>query len=345
MNSSDVDTIGCDLGDRESTTFILRADGQTEQGRFQMTQEALRAYFTRAPAHVVVEVGPHSRWVCALLEELGHRVTAANPRRLKLISASDSKSDRTDAELLARLGRADVSLLAPVEHRGMAVQADLAVAKARDALVDCRTRLVNSIRGTVKCFGVRLPTCAAEHFHKKARALIPEALVPALTPLFSTLEALDAAIREHDRSIAALAQKYPDVEVVSQPMGVGPLTALVFVLTLEDKARFKSSRDVGAFLGLRPRKDQSGGTDKQLPITKAGDAFLRRLLVNCATYMLGPRARDSDLRRWGLTLGSRGGKNGKRRARIAVARKLAVLMHRLWVTGEEYQPVGYARAA
>ncbi len=342
MSETSTVTIGCDLGDRVSTLCILSSDGAVERPKpIKTTREAFSAFFTRPAAHVILEVGTHSRWVSQLLEQLGHRVTVANPRRLKLISTSDSKNDRTDAELLARLGRADTEPLAPVKHRGTQVQADLAVAKARDVLVECRTRLINFTRGLVKSFGERLPACETEAFHTQAKDCIPAALQPTLVPVLGTLEQVHKQIRACDKQLQQLAKKYPDVEVVSQPKGVGLLTALVFILSLEDKGRFTSSRQVGAYLGLRPRQDQSGDTDKQLRITKAGDAYLRRLLVNCATYILGPFGADSDLRRWGLQLASRGGKSAKRRARVAVARKLAVLMHRLWVTGEEYEPIGY----
>jgi transposase len=280
--------------------------------------------------------------VSELLEKLGHKVTVANPRKLQLISQSNVKRDVADAELLARLGRADEGLLAPIKHRSSEAQADLAVARARDTLVRTRTKLVNHARGLVKSFGERLPSCSAESFHRKAPEHIPPQLKPALEPVFSVLEQLDEQIRRHDEVLMAIATKYPDVEVISQPKGVGLLTALVFLLTLEDKARFKKSRDVGAFVGFNPRQDQSGDSDKQLGITKAGDTFLRRLAVNSANFILGPFGEDSELRRWGLLLAKRGGKNAKKRATVAVARKLVVLMHRLWVTGEEYKPLGYS---
>jgi transposase len=298
-------------------------------------------FFTRAPAHVVIEVGGHSRWVAALATELGHRVTVANARRVKVISQNDNKTDRNDAELLARLGRADVGLLSPISHRRPELQADLAVAKARDVLVATRTKLVNHVRGTVKSFGERLPKCKAESFARRTRDLVPVSLKPALDPIYATLDALATQIREQDAMIERVAKRYPDVEVVSQVSGVGVLTALVYVLTIEDKERFKNSRMVGAYLGLRPRKSMSGQSDPQLRITKAGDPFLRRLLVNGAQYILGPFGRDSDLKRWGLALAKRGGKNAKKRAVVAVARKLAVLLHRLWITGEVYEPIGY----
>lgn len=336
------DTIGCDLGDKFSELFIAKADGSVEiPTRIKTTRAAMTEFFARPPAHVVLENGTHSRWVSALLEGLGHEVTVANPRRLKLISEGDSKSDRTDAELLARLGRADVKLLAPIQHRGEEAHAHLAVPKVRDSLVRCRSLLINQARGLVKSFGFRVPKCASETFHKVAPNELPDKLKAALEPALKTLEKINEQIKELDKKVNEIAKLYPDVEVISQVDGVGVLTALVFLLTLEDKKRFKKSRMVGAFVGLRPRRDQSGDTDRQLPITKAGDPFLRRLLVLAANYILGPFAKDSDLKRWGLKLAERGGKNAKQRAKVAVARKLAVLMHRLWVTGEVYEPVGY----
>jgi transposase len=342
MTNNTIETIGCDLGDKRSEICVVGVDGEVlERRTVQTTRKAMAAFFERAASHVVIETGTHSRWVSELVEELGHRVTVANPRRVKLISANDNKTDRHDAELLARLGRVDVKLLSPVVHRGTEVQADLAVAKARDHLVAIRTKLVNHVRGTVKSFGERLPMCSARSFARQTHALVPVALKAALDPVYRALESIEEQIKAHDTMVERIAKKYPDVEVVSQIAGVGVLTALVFVLTIEDKERFSKSRMVGAFLGLRARKSASGNNDPQLRITKAGDAFLRRLLVNGANYILGPFGKDSDLRRWGLALASRGGKNAKKRAKVAVARKLAVLMHRLWVTGEVYEPLGY----
>jgi transposase len=337
-----IETIGCDLGDKRSEVCVLDADGNvTQRTSVRTTRKGMTEFFARAAAHVVIEVGAHSRWVAALLKQLGHRVTVANPRKVKLISENDNKTDRHDAELLARLGRADTRLLKPVEHRTPQAQADLAVPKARDILVATRTKLINHVRGTVKSFGERLVKCAAESFARRTRELIPAQLRPALKPIYEALGKIDEQIREFDKMIERIAKRYPDVEVVSQPNGVGVLTGLVFVLTIEDKTRFAKSRMVGAFLGLRPRKSKSCGDDPQLRITKAGDPFLRRLLVTGANYVLGPFAKESDLRSWGLELAKRGGKNAKKRAKVAVARKLAVLMHRLWVTGEVYQPVGH----
>ena len=339
MANTTVETIGCDLGDKTSEICVLGAAGKIKQ-RISVgaTRKAMTEFFTRSAAHVVIEVGAHSRWVSQLLTGLGHRVTIANPRRVQLISASDNKTDRHDAELLARLGRADVELLAPVEHRSPEAQKDLAVAKSRDMLVATRTSLINHVRGTIKSIGERMPACTSESFGRRTRELVTGDLRLALEPIYECLARIDEQIRECDKSIERIAKRYPDVGVVSTIHGVGTLTGLVFILTIDDKNRFEKSRTAGAFLGLRPGKSQSGAGDPQLRITKAGDPFLRRLLVNSANHILGPFGKDSDLRRWGLELAKRGGKNARKRAKVAVARKLAVLMHRLWVTGEVYEP-------
>jgi transposase len=337
-----LETIGCDLGDKKSAVCILGTDGKVrERTEVQTKKVSMTKCFTRPRAHVVIEVGAQSRWVSELLKDLGHQVTIANPRRVALISQNDNKSDRTDAELLARLGRSDPSLLAPMEHRSPQAQAELAVAKSRDALIGARTQLINHVRSVVKSFGTRLPTCTSESFHKKTSDLLPDELRPALAPVYQVLSEIAQQLRTHDKSIENIAKKHPEVAALQQVYGVGTLTAVAFILTLGDKNRFASSRMAGAYLGLRPRKSQSGNEDPQLRITKAGDPFLRRLLVNCANHILGPFGKDSDLRTWGLRLVERGGKNARKRAKVAIARKLAVLLHRLWITGEVYEPTGY----
>lgn len=335
-------TIGCDIGDRKTSICILWPDGRVERPKPVETKlESMRMFFaTRKPAHVVIEVGTHSAWLAELAKGLGHRVTVANPRKVQLIARGHSKTDKKDAELLARLGRADTQLLSPVTHRGVKTRADLAVLKARDALVATRTQLVNLCRGMVKPMGVRFPKCTAESFWK-LRSQTPASLQPALNPVFDALEHLQEAIAAHEERAEELARTTyrEEMQRLTQPKGVGTLTALAFLLTLEDPKRFAHSREVGPFLGLTPRKDQSGNGDPQLGITKCGDPFLRRMLVNSANYQLGPFGEDSDLRRWGLELAKRGGKKARHRAKVAVARKTAILLHSLWQSGEKYEPL------
>jgi transposase len=342
----ELETIGCDLGDKKSELFVIRPDETAYRPKaLHTTRKAFQSFFEgRSKKHVVIEVGTHSRWVSSELEKLGHVVTVANPRKVKLISQNDEKDDEVDAELLARLGRADVKLLSPIRHRGDQVQGDLAIAKARDGLIQCRTKLVNQVRGLSKSFGEPLPKCDAACFHRKTKEFVPERLQSAAFPIYEILAQLAVQIAALDETIEEVAHtRYPDIDVVSQPKGVGVLTAFVFLTTLEDKERFTKSRELGPFLGLKPKKRKSGNGDPELRITKAGDPFLRRLLVQGANYILGPFGEESDLRRWGTDHCNGGGKTAKKKATVAVARKLAVLMHRLWVTGEEYQPIGYNR--
>jgi transposase len=291
-------------------------------------------------ARVALEAGGHSPWLSRLLEECGHEVLVANARKLRLIYQDDSKDDRLDAEKLARVARMEPALLCPIQHRGVQAQRDQTLLRARDAMVSCRTLLVNHVRGSVKVFGSRLTKCSPASFARKSAAGIPKELREVLTPVLEQIGALTTKIREYDAEVKRLGQeKYPETALLQQVPGVGPLTAMAYVLRVEDPRRFSKGRTLGAYLGLRPRRDQSGQQDRQLRITKAGDGYLRSLLVGSAQYILGPFGPDTDLRRWGLTLAARGGKAAKKRAVIAVARKLSVLLHRLWLTAEEYEPL------
>lgn len=335
-------TIGLDISDRYCHFCVVDPCGDTvEEGRLRTTPQAIGRHFSNhEPVRVVLETGTHSPWVSRLLEESGHEVFVANPRKLRLIYENDTKSDRVDAEYLARVGRLDPKLLAPMQHRGADTQADLAIIRSRDALIQARTQLVNHVRGSVKAFGGRLPKCSTHSFAQTVRDDIPQELRPALMSILRTISILSRQIKAYDRHIEKIARaKYPETELLRQVSGVGPLTALAYMLTLEDPYRFPKSRAVGSYLGLRPRQGESGTKQPQLHITKAGDRMLRRLLVGSAHYIMGPFGPDTDLRRWGLMLASRGGKNAKKRAAVAVARKLSVLLHRLWITAEVYEPL------
>ena len=336
-------TVGLDLGDRHSQLCVLDDLGEVvEEGRVATRESALRARFEGGSLmRIVVEAGTHSPWVSRLLSDLGHEVIVANPRKVALISGNESKTDQVDARTLARLGRVDCSLLHPIQHRSAQTLADRAVLRARDVLVRMRTQTINAVRGTLKTAGVRMPSGGSSAaFARRAAAHVPESLEPALGGLLEQIAALTERIRAYDARVEALCTaSYPHTERLRQVSGVGPVTALAFVLSLEDAARFTRSRAVGSYLGLRPRRSQSGARDPELRITKAGDPDLRRLLVTSAQYILGPFGPDTDLRRFGERLAARGGKAAKKRAVVAVARKLAVLLHRLWVTGERYEPL------
>jgi transposase len=337
-----------DLSDKKSQIcFINGAGSIVAETEMATTREEMKEYFSVVPySRIALEVGTHSAWLSELLKEIGHEVIVANPRKMESIHKNRRKNDRTDARTLARLARADVALLHPVQHRGAETRQDLVLLRARDALVSARTDLINSVRGLVKSVGGRLPSCSTEAFPKRVADSIPEGVRGALMPMLEQIESLTEKVRAYDKQVSEMARKkYPETALLSQPEGVGDLTALAFLLTLESPERFGKSRDVGAYLGLVPRQYDSGDSSPQLRITKAGDEMLRRLLVGSAHYILGPFGKDSDLRRHGLKMASRGGKNAKKRAVVAVARKLGVLMHRLWRNAEVYEPLHNALLA
>jgi transposase len=340
-------TIGLDISDSYTQCCLLDGSGEVvgEERIRTTTVDMQRRFSVLAPARVVLEVGTHSPWVSRLLTELGHQVVVANSRQVQLIARSHRKSDRADAEQLARLGRLDPDLLAPIQHRSADAHGALATVRSRDVLVRSRTQLINHVRGTVKSWGGRLPRTTAPAFHRKAAEAIPVALRSALSPVLEMIGELTRRITAADAEIEALCAQYPETAALRQVVGVGPLTALTYVLTIEDPRRFAQSRDVGPYLGLVPRRRDSGDHVSQLRISKAGDAHLRRLLVNCAHYILGPFGPDSDLRRWGERYSGSGARNARKRALIAVARKLSVLLHALWLRGEVYEPLRHANGA
>ena len=339
-------TVGLDVGDKNIHACFLDQDGAiVEESKLGATPGALRRRFSGGERYrIILEAGLQSPWMSHLLLGLGHEVYVANPRRLRAIYENESKSDRVNAQYLARIGRLDPTLLYPLRHRSPETRADLAVLRSRAALVRTRGTLVNHVRGTVKSAGGRLPRCETQYLARRAELNLPTELVPALSPILATIAELTVRITAYDRQIEEMAkERYPETELLRQVGGVGAITATTFVLTVEDPARFPRARAVGSYLGLRPRQADSGTLKPQLHITKAGDKNLRSLLVECAHHILGHLGPDTDLKRWGLKLAERGGKNAKKRAAIAVARKLSVLLLRLWVTGEIYEPLRNAR--
>jgi transposase len=333
-----METNGIDLGDKMSHYCIVNRDGEVvEEGSFRNQVSSIEAHFGGEPRRIALEAGAQSAWISRELKRFGHEVIVGNARELKWITSSDNKTDSVDARKLALLARADVHLLAPVEHRTAEQQAELAVIRARDAIIRARTLLINSARGVAKGFGLRLPKSITATFGQRALADLPDTLRTALGGLLDQIDALSRQICSSDQQIGELAQRHPEVERLTSIPGVGKLTAVTFVLTLGRPERFAHSRDVAGFLGLRPKQRQSGARDPELGISKSGDPYLRKLFVQCAHHVLGHWGPDSALRRWGLAK-TDGGKKATLRAIIAVARKLSVLLHHLWVTGEFYKP-------
>jgi transposase len=342
-------TVGLDVGDRSSRYCILNEAGEkASEDQLPTTKAGVDWLFAKmAPCRIALEVGTHSPWVSRQLAGMGHEVIVANPRKVKLITQSVKKNDRMDAEQLARLARVDPKLLAPIRHRGPEAQADLAVIRARAELVDARTKLINAARGLAKPMGERLKSCDADYVKESLADGLSEATQRAIRPLLKSVEEMTEQIGVYDKGIQEMERRYPETKLLKQVNGVGTLIGLTFMLTLEDAERFEHSRDVGPYLGLRRKQRDSGDSQPELGISKAGDVLLRRLLVQAAHCILRDGAPDSDLKVWGLTKvqagaktgsGKKGSKRRKKKAAVAVARKLAVLLHKLWVTGEVYDP-------
>jgi transposase len=344
-------TVGLDLGDRASRYCILDEAGEkANEDKLPTTKTGLDSLFGKMPTcRIALEVGTHSPWVSRHLKAMGHEVIVANPRRVKLITQSVKKNDRMDAEQLARLARVDPQLLSPIQHRGPEAQADLAVVRARMTLVDARTELINSARGLAKPMGERLKKCDTDSVKESLADGLSEATQNAIRPLLKSVEEINKQIGVYDQRIEGIAKRYPEMKLLTQVHGVGTLIALTYILTIEDAERFAHSREVGPYLGLTRKLRDSGDSQPELGISKAGDELLRRLLVQGAHCILRDGAPDSDLKAWGMAMLQNGGKKvskaRKKKAVVAVARKLAVLLHRLWVTGEVYDPQYNRKAA
>jgi transposase len=339
-------SMGLDLSDRISCFHVLRGDGHTlGEGKVAMRAGPLAELFGRfRGCRLVIEAGTHSPWVSRLGNECGMQVFVVNPRRFEEIAKNERKTDRGDAQILAEVGRTNVGRARPITHRSQQAQIDLSRQRARCELVRSRTALINHVRGVLKSHGHRAPGCSSVCFPLRVNAVLPDELRPVLGPLVQLLLDLNAGIKQYDQQLQAI----PRTQVIAKRLqaipGIGPIAAVTFALTLDDPTRFKKSRQLGAYLGVVPRKKESGDYSPQLHVTKSGDREMRRLLVLAANYILGRFGPDCDLRRFGQKIAGNGGnKAAKKRALVAVARKLAVLMHHLWVTGQDYDPFHLAK--
>lgn len=343
MKTKNTDTIGIDLGDTSHEACTLNQAGEVTATVTLLNSRSELERFSdeNTGAKVILEAGTHSPWISRLFEERGHKVIVANPRKLGAIYKSDNKTDERDAEMLARIGRFDTKLLHAIQHSSLKHQRDRKVVDNREALVGVRTKLINYVRSSLKSFGIFLPkgTSAAtfakitkEHLSDEDYALFESAIM--------TIADLSERIKEAEKHIERLIeQDYPEALRLQQVAGVGPITSLTFVLTIGDPERFEKAAHVGPFLGLVPRRDQSGDSDKALRITKAGDHQLRRLLVACAHYALSKNGPDCALKRAGLKRAGSGGKTDKKKAVVKTARKIAVLLLALMKkTEEDYIP-------
>jgi transposase len=343
-------TVGIDIGDRFSRYCIVSSRGATLiEGKLATKREELSVTFKgfAKTTAMAMEAGTHSPWISRYLESLGFDPIVGNPRRLALISQTKRKNDKVDAQKLAMLAQTNARLLYPIQHRGEQAQADLAAIRGREELVRLRTSLINCARGQAKAAGSRLESCDADAVKAEMADQVPGMFRETVKRMLATAELVTEQIKAADQQIHQIAKRYPEIQLVTEIWGVGQLTALAFMLAIDDKDRFEKSREVGPYLGIVPGQDQSGQTDHPQRITKEGDRLVRWLLVQCAHCILRKDAPDCDLKRWGLKKlddqVKAGRKPNKKKVLVAVARKLAVLMHRLWTNGEVYDPLYNAK--
>ncbi len=342
-------TIGVDLGDTVHYYCALdQAGNRVEEATLANSGAALIRLAKAHPgARIAMEVGTHSPWISELLAGEGCEVFVANARKLRAIYANERKCDRLDARMLAKIARLDPDLLSPVAHIAQKAMSDRLVLTSRERLVEHRKALIQSVRSSVKSLGQRIAGGSSSVFPRRVREDLQDhpQLMRAIEPVVAAIEAMTHSIDELDAEIQRLGvEDYAVTQRLQQITGVGPITSLAFVLAVEDPRRIGKTRDIGAYFGIVPRRDQSGASDKSLGISKTGNASLRRLLVQCAQYILGAHGPESDLRSFGLRIAARGGKAHKKKAIVAVARKLAVLLLSLWKSGEDYHELRQATA-
>ena len=334
-------TIGMDLGNRKHTVCAINGAGELLwRTEVINTPEALKPFFEEnAGATVAMETGLCCRWISALAKRCGCEVLVGNARKLAPIWQSMQKSDENDAFMIAKLARFDRGLFHPVSLRDDERHEMVQILELREVAVSQRTQAVNSIRGLCKAMGVFIPDCDATRFHKVAKDAIPRDLSWKFLPMLRQLKETAETIRQYDAMLKRYASGHfgEEVALASSIPGIGPVTSCAFVALVGDAKRFGKARDAGVYFGLTPARDQSGDRDAPKRVTKAGSKMMRRLLVTAANYVMRTSSPDTAIKRHGMRICARGGKIAKRKAKVAIARKLAVVMLAMLRSGRPYE--------
>ena len=355
MDKAYYTTIGMDVSDRKTQVCVMAKTGATPkivmETTIPTTKDGLAKFLSTqdGAAPVAFETGMHCRWMSEVAEGMGFKVYVANPCRLRMITESKTKNDVNDARMLARIALSDPGLLHPVKLRGPEHQKMLNLHEMRNLLVKQRTGIVVQLRAIAKSMGFRIAKCQAAGFHNLDRKAWPEGFRDIAWPMLKNLEQLAVTIKTYEKQIRELAETptfKAQVERLMEIRYVGLFVATGFIaVTGGDMDRFEKPRDIGPWLGVTPRQDQSGDIDRQCHITKAGSKMLRWKLAECAQRVLQKNSADTDLKVKGLRICARGGKIAKGKSITAVARGLAVLMvAMLKKPNEQYVPLSDAKA-
>lgn len=334
---ADMESCGIDLAVRSSAICIMSSRGAVVMERVVPTDEAglLAGVAGRARMRCILEASPLAEWAAAVLEGAGHEVIVIDPRKAKGVIASKKKTDKLDARNLARMGL--TGWYTQVHRKSSQARATRTFLQARAGLVQTALAQGSRIRGLLRAHGIKLGPVAESQFASRVKQAAQQqaGLWPMLEPLVKVWrQALEGAERMRKQMASQASAESVPRQLMTVP-GVGPLVASTYVATIDEPRRFRSSRQVPAYLGLVPSVEQSGQREVHGRITREGDGLLRSYLIEAAQVLLTRTRRSCSLKRWGLRLWK---KKGLAKARVAVARKLAILLHRLWITGETFDP-------
>jgi transposase len=331
--------VGIDVSLEFSSVCAVDAAGTTvREVKVRSEPEALVAFLAGlgvAVTRVGLEAGPPSHWLHAGLAAAGHEAVLLETRHVKAaLSAMAVKTDRRDARGIAQLLR--MGWYRPVHSKSLAAQEARALLAGRRMLLGKLLDLELSIRGILRGFGLKLGETTRARFAGRVRELAAgQAMLEAVAePMLRAREALRTEAAELHRQLLAAVRGRGICRRLMTVPGVGAVVALTFVAAVDDPARFRRSKDVGAHFGLTPKRHQSGETDVAGGITRVGDASVRVALYEAANVMLTRAARFSALKRWAMEVARR---RGARRAKVALARKLGTVLHRIWVDGTEFR--------
>mgnify|MGYP001815055186 FL=1 len=331
--------VGLDVSLQQTAVCVVDQTGKIiREVVIPSDPEAIAAFIKSNAKNVVrigLESGPTSTWLWTELDRLGLPVICIDARHAKAaLKMQINKSDRNDAAGIARIMQ--TGWYREVRAKALDSHAIKALLVGRALLVKIKRDLENQIRGLLKNLGLVIGRAKMNTFASRAKELIKDkpALVAVVEPLLKAREVIEQQVADLDRKVMRLARSEPQVRRFMTAPGIGPITALCYLATIDDPVRFNKSRNVGAYVGLTTRRYASGEIDWTGRISKCGDKLLRSYLFEAANVLLTRVAKWSTLKAWGMRIAKR---SGIRKAKVAVARKLAVILHRMWIDGTEFQ--------